>query len=240
MKIEDPLFRKFSAKEFYSFSKRILPILDQLDAESLGLAKPLATAQKSFYVLQSHFNSNSVIPCNQSMVNADGNRSDAFVGFRNYLLACERRNNQELKYNARILLDAIKKYGWDLELESSVSKTNKLSELLKDIRVLPILSKALATLNMKEWFNELDEAQNRFMAVNRNNVEDRPQSGSCACTEIRNSLGLVFRYIELMQLIQPNHLYLSVIKDFNVVINEFNNEVQPQNAVLDDYKTSTL
>ncbi|MGQ1787378.1 MULTISPECIES: DUF6261 family protein [unclassified Saccharicrinis] len=226
MTIENPYFYKYQANDYLKFSKRLFPILEQLDVEKLGLAKPMSTAQKAFYKLQDNILSKKHAACNSGLVNSDAIRSDAIAGIKNYLLACQKKINPEWKVNARLLIEAVRKYNWHLELESNDQKTIKIRSLLKDIQNLPQLSEAVKTLNMKKWIDELSEAQNKFEVALRNSIEDIPSNENCSCTEIRNSFELIFKFIDLMQLIQPNPVYSSVIHDINAVIYEFNSEVR--------------
>ncbi len=226
MTIENPLFYMFRIDEYYQFSNRVIPIIKQLDTETLGLAGPIDKIDKANEMLRSYLDSDSSVPCNLALIKADMILSDAFMGLKTYLLACQKKLSQEWKVNSRLLIEAIKKYGWWLEMESSSDKGRKIRKFINDIKDLPQLSEAVEKLQMQNWIDELWELLNKLEVVNRSHIEDMPENQICVCTEIRNSYELLFKYIEIMQRIQPNEIFSHIIKDINNVVNEFNSEVR--------------
>ncbi|GAF02943.1 DUF6261 family protein [Saccharicrinis fermentans] len=230
MTIENPYFYKYQDIDYLNFSKRLFPILEQLEVETLGLAKPMSTAQRAFYTIQKAIQTKKNTACNSTLINTDAIRSDAIVAIKNYLQACQKKIQPEWKAHSKFINEAIKKHHWYVESASMEEKTKRIKALLKDIQEIPQLSSAIQKLHMQTWFDELSEAQNKFELALRNNIENSPTQDNCACTDMRNSFELMFKFIELMQQIQPNPVYACVIRDINTLINEYNQKVQSGQA----------
>ncbi len=224
--ISNPFYYKFHPSEFYEFSVRIISILNALDTEILGLSKPLSEASVATKRLGEMLKLSSGKDKTYALLKADSLRNDAISAIKHYLLACQKRNNTTWQVSAKLLIEAIQKYGWQLEKDCIEEESSKIEMLLNDLKEFPQLKEALDTLNMKEWLYELEDAQRAVDLHVRNCFGNISFEESSLCKEIKNSYDLVFRYVDVMQQIQPNRIYVQIINKINQTIDEFNSEVR--------------
>lgn len=131
---------------------------------------------------------------------ADAVRDNTFLAFRDYLKACNLRNNSVYKNSSSILLNAIRDNGWSLH-SRNVKESFILSSLIKKIDDNEGLKNAISDLNASEWYNEMVEAEQEFQKIDslkKLDEMEHPKVGArkvCKeiLSEIRN-LDVYFRY----------------------------------------------
>lgn len=228
--IKSILFYLFRTDDYYTFSKRILAIIEPVIAQVSELATPLSKAQKALTDLDEALVKSTAKAYTEKVVAADGARDNGYTALKLHLRACENRANPELRDAASLLLETLRKYGWSIENESYSKESSKINNLLIDYKTIPELIEAITVTNSQEWTNELQELQTDFEQAEKERTIARANISEVkseeACKDIRQSLEIIIQFVNIMQKVDPNETFNPMIKLMNEVIIEFNSNIR--------------
>jgi hypothetical protein len=228
------------ADEHYTFTQRILGILEPLDLETLKLQEWERRIREKYMVLDKAMNKSDSKMLTLNLGMADSRRDAEFLGLRYYLQACNYRQNDQWKQASDLLLDIIRKYGWSIQSESYARETARLENLIKDFENLPHAKEAVTVLNAGEWVSRVKTAQKDFeMAAKARddmNAEQFEVNAIDACKELRKEIELLFKYMEVMNELTPNEEYQSIARRFNEQVEQFMSTAKARRTRLQNHK----
>ena len=93
----------------------------------------------------------------------DNIRDDAFLGFRDYVKACQTKNDPETKKAAQLIISLIKKYGWTLYNEGYSVQSALMEKLISELEEKEAQN-ALNKIKALDWYHDMVTAQQDFEA----------------------------------------------------------------------------
>lgn len=234
------------ADENYNFAERIIYIIQNNAAEASTIHPLLANLILAKEKLDENLVKISTKNLTRKVKGLDRARDSCFIGMRDIAKACLRRPNPEWQEAAQQIVDSLRGYGWELHNESYTVESSKLKNLFSDLETIDVLVAAMETIGLTGWKDDLKSLQAEFDVA----VEERTKANSEitlsetkeACKEVEDACKDIFKYLEVMNMVQPLPEVTTMIKLSNEVIHEFNSMINvrlgKRSATKEDAATS--
>lgn len=128
------------------------------------------------------------------LTNADNDRDEAFIAFRNFVNACSRRKNGDVATAASLLTELIRKHGWTLYGFANPQESAALNLLFKDLDQ-PKAAEAVQRIGAESWYADLKEAQVAYETLYQNKVSTEAQENY---PQLRNAKFKLGRHAQLL------------------------------------------
>lgn len=173
-----------SPAEISTLAKRLLPVIVR-EPEFVGQVCTLV-AQDTDQVtdLMNRERSN---PLTVTIAEKDGFRDDAFVALRDHCKSARRRRKAGFEDAAEKLIAVIERHGNTLHRLGYAEQTAKLTSLLAELATEPLAS-AVKTIQAEILVEELQAAQNEFLAAQQQSVEAGATSESMPLRAVQQTL----------------------------------------------------
>lgn len=109
------------------------------------------------------------------LLKKDEQRDDAFVAFRDFVKASQKRANPAIQKAAGNIAELIKSHGWTLYRLGYTEQSAKAAALIQNLEKEKY-GEALKTLGAESWFEAVVETQNSFEEVYHQKLEDSAEN----------------------------------------------------------------
>jgi hypothetical protein len=152
------------SNEFLTFAQRAVGIFSNNETNTkFGLAPFVIRATNAYNSFNKAFERESKNPFTNDLALADAERDTAFIGFRNYMVACSHRNTSGWNEAAGRILEIIRKHGWRAAAFGYKAETAALTNVIDEVKTK--CASDLTLLSATEWFAQLETAQTAFEQV---------------------------------------------------------------------------
>jgi len=207
-----------NSDQLYTLVQRLLNLYNGISEPDEALVPFVAKTKQRFNAFSKAFEVNHKDPFTPIKAQKDSERDEAFVAFRNFIEACSHRRNPDVAQMAEKILAIINRYGWSLWRNGYKTETARIDNLVMELEENH--AEILATINAKEWLDELEAANADFKEVAMKSIlqaEDDP-----TLTETRVPLESALRSLlsitELLNESDTTHEMEKLVKLLNEAI----------------------
>ncbi|TAJ15675.1 hypothetical protein DMA11_00270 [Marinilabiliaceae bacterium JC017] len=212
----------FSHNGLFTFVKRLLAIVEEKDAATLGLAVFVDMVKRLFSNFDKALKRDMVDPFTVKVGEADQERDNRFLGFKNYVNACRYRKSEAWQQAAEQIGRAIERYGGDLYRMANAEESAAIRNLVSDLNTEPLLT-ACNTIEAGAWISELTEAQEAFSLLEQQRVSET-EANYFTLGETRKPLVAgtrsLLKMIELQQQASNNAELNQLVEQLNNLISQ--------------------
>jgi hypothetical protein len=209
--------------ESYEYVNRFLKLMDKQDLDGLGLQPVVSPLRTSFAQLDEGIQKGNTVLETQTVKEADKGRDNGVRGMVHYCKAYSYSEDEQKRYSANVLLNAIGNYG-DIINVGYDAQSAKLSKLLNDLESIPKLIAAVTNIEAEPFVGRVRSSQGNFVK----SVEERLDHKSTLSVvdnkevlkDIKEALDTIFQYIDVMQKVTPREEFTKLVKDINLLIDE--------------------
>jgi hypothetical protein len=163
-------FSLLTPEEIHAFAIRLLAIIKPLLKIDELLASVYQLLEKAGASLATALGIGRGSEYTSKLVNADGARDRAFVGFRDYVGAITYYPLEKEATAALVLQAVIEARGNQLYSESYAIETSQLNSLLDDLKN-PAAREAITLINGSSWLEHLTKTQDNFEAIFQQKID---------------------------------------------------------------------
>ncbi len=163
---------------------------------------------------------------------ADRLRKNAIIGIRKYAEANTYHYNNDIKIAAKHILDILDKFGSSITLIDKFSRTSSINNVITVIKKDNENINALATLQLNDWINKLDETNQTFTSILRKSVKKKSEKSTDKIKDLRQQASN--DYYELRDYI--NACYKLNTETFSPVVARLNQLIKEYNTLVNRRK----
>lgn len=187
------LYQKLRIAEFIQFIKQLLSFCLESNPERLGVDKQYKELENHWKELEQLFNLDAGSDFTAILQEKDEQRDKAISGLRLFFESFTYHFNLTKRKAGQKLLDVIDKYGKGIARKNYQEESAILSGILKDWNQNPEHMKAIGLLNVEDWKNELQAANDAFDEVYRQRTNDMINIPQASATELREPVMKAYR-----------------------------------------------
>jgi hypothetical protein len=208
-----------SNKALFTFVKEVIAIINAAGIDLTILTNFLIKTNACFQDYDTALFRDFVDPYTTKISEADRQRDQRFLGFKNYVEACSYRKDESWQQASKQILDAIERYGNDLYRYSLPEESAALRNLITDLQQEPLKS-ACTTIEMTSWLAEMSESQSEFESLvqQRNNQVANTKTLMETRKPLVKAVKNLLKMIELQQQIETNDAFKSMVNQLNNLI----------------------
>ncbi|WP_439183441.1 DUF6261 family protein [Carboxylicivirga taeanensis] len=213
-------FYLFSHKALYTFAKETITIIKSAGMDLTVLSGFIIKAEACFSDFDKALTCHDVNPFTIKINEADSERDQRFLGFKNYVEACSYRKKKSWQEAAASIKLVIDRYGGDIYRMSLPEESAALTNMITDLRQEPH-AKACNTIEATVWLDELEADQNQFEnLVKQRNNQDTSDSKTLLETRkpLITTLRNLFKMIELQQQVEASDALNALVNHLNNLI----------------------
>jgi len=211
----------FTHKALYTFAKEVLAVVKSAGVSSIvALITFIDKAEACFQDFDQALSRDYIDPFTVKINEADRQRDQRFLGFKNYIEACSYRKDDSWQEAAMRIKAVIERYGNDLYRYSFPEESAALQNMMSDLQSDP-LKEACTILTAGAWLNELSESQGYFEGLmqernSQSDVNDKTlmETRKPLVKALRNLLKMV----ELQQQVEDSDALTAAVNQLNNLI----------------------
>ncbi len=137
----------------------------------------------------------------------DDDRDDVVLALKGLVMSAKYRSNEPIRLAGRLLEEAIRHRGWQMQAESYAAETNAINQLLGDIKATAELKSAVTSLHADELIEQLVASNQLFVDNEHSRVAAGVAKGDVSSLEaviqLRKSILTVFNYLNSVSGVYP-------------------------------------
>lgn len=222
-----PFIHKFRNNEFIQFIKNVLNAIQHRNPEHLNVKDEYDKLDNLSGEICNLYKPDRGSDITLELQELDERRDEAFNGIYKFLDGLTYYFDEEQSEAARQLFDTLLIYGGGIARLNYQAETSTISSIINKWRTTPDLAVALSKLDsLKEWVDELDEANRVFDDVYMKRVREVASQPDIKMAGLRKEIIGVFRMlmkkIEAFAVISEDEIYEQTAREINEVINGYN------------------
>jgi hypothetical protein len=156
----------------------------------------------------------------------DDQRDRGINNLCDYAQVCALRKNEKWAQAGQLVVNTIRKVGWNMDLLSYADETNRVDTLLNMLKNEPELKLAIETMQAQDWVTEIEEGQTSFKRhsaerVDKEAVQEAKNNSKQAANALGDAVAKLFRFIESeIEFYNKAELKELVVK-FNTIIDKY-------------------
>lgn len=186
-------YRKLRIGEFIQFIKQLLKFCQEKNPELLGVDKQVKTLEQRWNELEQLFKKDAGSELTITLEKQDERRDKAISGLRLFFESITYHFDTVKRKAGQMLLNVIEKYGKGIAKKGYQEESAILSGIVKDWDNDPANMEALRLLNVEDWKNELQGANDSFDEVYRQRTSELTNIPEASATELREPVMDAFR-----------------------------------------------
>ncbi|MFA6150028.1 MAG: DUF6261 family protein [Chitinophagaceae bacterium] len=213
--------------EFIQFISDLLAITEEAGPAKLHLQKEHSELTFIVDEMNLSFKYWQAMPETKGLQEADKRRIAAYTGIRMNVKSFLFHHDSEMRNAATLLYKNINKYGTRLSLRNYPTKTTNIEAILQDWATKPVLSKAMANLQLAAWHAEMQTANELFKALHIDRVQKIAAKGAVTTKQKREEAVVIYNHMR-----QLTTAYYTINKSEE----ELESFVNSWNALISQYK----
>ena len=212
-------FSLLDTNGLFTFGHRTINVFQGVDLTGTGIETFFQQTQTNFNLYDKAVARESKNAYTELLIQKDNDRDEAFLGFREYIVACGHRVNPAWREAATRIVNSIQRYGWSASSLGYIDETAAIKNLIGELDAK--YSDDITLLNAGEWLAELKTSQQNFETTFSEKVS-QPPSNIPTLKDTRplliGSLRSLFTMIDLQFQSTGNPVLESLINQINNVI----------------------
>lgn len=218
--IQKTNFSLFPSEELYSFSKKAIILVDEKKTAILAVEPFLSNTRTLLEEFKSALDREEKNPLVKIRTQKTTSQIDAFMAFRKQAESASTRKKAGVPEAAEVIIEAIRKYGWNMQKLGQKVRLTQLEGLITELKVK--YHTEVATIGAIELLGELELAQADYLIADTNVVRSEDNSSEPTVSETRQplteSIRQLFQIISLQEVSAPSVGVTALIVSLNELI----------------------
>lgn len=217
-------FQLMHVNEKGTFTNKILDAAAPYKASNPEFAPVYEEANAKNQIFSKALQKMSYESITRLMEEDDDLRANGFTNLRDYAQLCASRKNPTWALAGQLLVDHIRKIGWDTAQKANAEETKLLDTLLNELESTPVLKEAIATINAQEWIDEIRQGQGNFKQHEAQRRSMKNSDEKITTREAARQLGFAIdrlvRYVNFQIEFKNSADFISLSNTVNVIVDE--------------------
>lgn len=210
----------FPSNELFTFTKNTISLVDAKKTQISVVVPFLTNVTTKLAAFQSALEREKNNPLVKIQSENDKIRIDAFMSFRNYCESASTRRKEGVPAAAAILIAAIRKYTWSIQLLGQKARTAAISNIISEIKTKYVAELTLTGGN--ELLDELALAQLDYETSANKVIESASHQNEPTVAETRPELTAalksLYQMVSLQEIAAPSPDVTELISSLNELI----------------------
>jgi len=212
--------------EYLQFMKNVASLVQTNDPAVLTIETQLAALNTSISVLDDLFKTELANEITQELVLIDERRDKAITGLSFLVTGFLYHYDTAKTLAAGLLNDNLKLYGAAIARQNYQAETATITSIVNDWETKPTLRDAMVLLNLKEWKDELKDANalfdERYLIRTQEYGAANPDTLK-AKREETNAVYYALRdFLNSFSIVQPTAANTKTINEINALVEQYN------------------
>jgi len=220
------LIHKLRHSEFIQYIDYLLEIIETKNPEHLKVKEIQERLREKYDLMASIFKPDQGSEITPQLQEADERRDDAINGIATCINAFAYHFHKEKNLAAKELLNDLDKYGAGIARLNYQSETSTIESIVSSWKNSEKLTNALSTLDITDWVEEMDQANQLFKNYYFERLNENAESPDIRMKELRGDIidlyRLLLNQLEVHATINNDEVYDATVRSINELNDEYN------------------